>query len=56
MLSDWASGEAELMEPDKNEGWEWRAWDDLPSPLMMGVEDLVNRSLNPMEVNYYECK
>lgn len=47
MISDWISGEATLMEPDKNEGWEWFDWDDLPSPLMLGLQSLVERSMNP---------
>ena len=38
MICDWISGEPEIMEPDKNEGWGWFSLDDLPSPLMAGVE------------------
>lgn len=50
MLSDWISGEAVLMEPEKNEGWEWFSWDALPEPLMMGIQNLVERSMNPFVV------
>lgn len=33
MVADWKSGEPQVLEPDKCEGWEWRAPDDLPEPL-----------------------
>ncbi len=47
MRSEWISGEAEVMEPSKCYCWEWFAWDNLPSPLMLGIQDLVNRGLAP---------
>lgn len=47
MISDWESGEAVLMEKEKNEGWDWFAWDNLPFPLMLGLRNLVERSMNP---------
>lgn len=47
MISDWVSGEAVVAEPEKNEGWEWFDWNDLPSPLMLGLQNLVERSMNP---------
>jgi 8-oxo-dGTP diphosphatase len=31
--ADWVSGEPEVREPDKIEGWAWYALDALPSPL-----------------------
>lgn len=49
MVCDWISGEATLEEPDKAECWEWFSWDILPSPLIPGIQDLVNRGLNPFE-------
>lgn len=32
--ADWKSGEPQLLEPDKCEGWEWYTLDALPSPLL----------------------
>ena len=49
MVADWISGEAVVMEPEKCEGWEWFDWDNLPSPLMMGIQDIVDRKLNPFK-------
>jgi len=31
--SDWKSGEAKLLEPEKCEGWEWHELSKLPQPL-----------------------
>jgi len=47
LISDWVSGEAVVKEPEKNDGWDWFNWNDLPSPLMMGLQNLVERSMNP---------
>lgn len=47
MVADWVSGEAQVMEPDKCECWEWHDWYTLPEPLMLGLQDLKNRNLNP---------
>ena len=33
MVADWKSGEPQVLEPDKMEGWEWRSLDNLPQPL-----------------------
>ena len=33
LIADWASGEPQVMEPDRIEGWEWRDMDDLPQPF-----------------------
>lgn len=35
------SGTVQLLEPDKCEGWEWFAWEELPSPLFLPVRTLV---------------
>mmetsp|Transcript_11483 Transcript_11483/g.34505 ORF Transcript_11483/g.34505 Transcript_11483/m.34505 type:complete len:153 (+) Transcript_11483:151-609(+) len=34
--------EPENLEPDKCEGWEWQEWGDLPQPLFMGLQKLVD--------------
>ncbi len=33
LIADWKSGEPEIMEPEKCEGWNWYDIDNLPSPL-----------------------
>ena len=33
MVADWKSGEAEVLEHDKIESWEWRDIEDMPEPL-----------------------
>jgi 8-oxo-dGTP diphosphatase len=33
LMSDYASGEARIIEPDKCDGLEWRTFDTLPEPL-----------------------
>lgn len=34
LTCDWKSGEPQLLEPEKCEGWDWYALDKLPEPLM----------------------
>jgi len=51
MMSDWISGEARVMEPDKCECWEWYSWNNLPSPLMQGLQILKNQEKNPFAFN-----
>jgi 8-oxo-dGTP diphosphatase len=52
MVSDWISGEAKIMEPNKCECWHWFRWSerDLPSPLMKGIQMLVNIKEDPFKV------
>jgi 8-oxo-dGTP diphosphatase len=33
VAADWLSGEPQVMEPDKREGWEWYDLDHIPEPL-----------------------
>ena len=35
LTADWISGEPEVREPDKCEGWDWYEMDDLPQPMFM---------------------
>lgn len=51
MISDWISGEAIQMEPDKNAGWDWFTWDNLPSPLILGLQIMEDRGLNPFQAD-----
>jgi len=48
MIAQLPSGqEAETMEPDCCEGWEWFPWDDPPEPLMLGIQQVVDQNLSP---------
>lgn len=37
MTADWKSGEPQVLEPEKVEGWEWYSLDNLPEPLFDGI-------------------
>jgi len=50
VVADCASGEPELREPDKCEGWEWLKWDDIPEPRMVGLEQIMQTDFNPFNV------
>jgi ADP-ribose pyrophosphatase YjhB (NUDIX family) len=40
-VSDWASGEPMVMEPEKCESWGWYDLDNLPSPLFAGIKETI---------------
>lgn len=37
------SGEPQLLEPDKCEGWAWFSWDNLPQPLFLPIQNLLKQ-------------
>jgi 8-oxo-dGTP diphosphatase len=39
MAADWVSGEPQVLEPEKCEGWDWYALDAMPSPLFATVKE-----------------
>ncbi len=39
--ADYASGEVQVMEPEKCESWEWFSRTELPSPLFLPIENLL---------------
>lgn len=45
MLSDWKSGEAKVMEPDKCEEWRWVSRNNLPEPLFLPLDNLLKKDL-----------
>lgn len=49
MVCDWISGEASVMEPEKCECWGWFDWNDLPDPLMPGIQYVKQTDENPFE-------
>ena len=40
-LADWKSGEPQVMEPEKCDGWAWYDIDSLPTPLFNGCESCI---------------
>lgn len=47
VTTDWESGEPELREPHKCEEWKWFAWDELPSPLFLPMQNHIDQGYNP---------
>lgn len=45
--ADAPTGEPELLEPRKCEGWHWFPLNALPSPLFCGVEDVLASGFDP---------
>ncbi len=43
VFADTFEGEPQLLEPHKCEGWEWFAWDALPSPLFPPVASFLKK-------------
>jgi|SRR3989344_6500705 len=49
MTADYASGEAQILEPEKCEKWDWFEWDNLPKPLFLPIENLLKEKFDPFE-------
>ncbi len=47
VLADYVSGEAEVKEPEKAERWEWFEWDNLPQPLFLTIQHLLEQGYRP---------
>lgn len=45
--ADWASGEPKVLEPEKMVKWQWFDWDDLPQPLFIPMQHLVETGYRP---------
>ncbi len=43
VLSDLASGEPIVREPDKCEEWKWFFWNNLPKPLFLPIQNLLKQ-------------
>jgi len=43
VTSDYSSGEATVMEPDKCEQWEWFHWSKLPEPLFLPIRNFLKQ-------------
>ncbi len=49
MISDFDSGEVQLMEPNKCEEWKWFEWDKLPQPLFLPTINQLKAGFNPLK-------
>ncbi|MBI2128979.1 NUDIX domain-containing protein [Candidatus Woesearchaeota archaeon] len=49
IVSEYASGEAIVMEPDKCEKWEWFEWSKLPQPLFLPIQNLLKQNFSPFK-------
>ena len=49
MIADWISGEAQNLEPDKTQRWEWRNWNNLPDNLMPALVNMQKAGFDPIE-------
>jgi 8-oxo-dGTP diphosphatase len=47
LTADYKSGEINLMEPEKCEGWKWFSWDQLPSSLSSPLANLHKSGISP---------
>lgn len=50
MIAEAATGEPEVQEPDKCEGWEWFSWDNLPEPLFLPISNVIKQGFNPIKL------
>lgn len=46
MIAEYASGEVQVCEPEKCEGWQWVQWDHLPFPCMLPLDNLKKTGFN----------
>ena len=49
MTANHDSGEPMIMEPEKCECWEWYDWNNMPSPLFLPIENLINKGYSPIK-------
>jgi 8-oxo-dGTP diphosphatase len=47
MRSDWTGGEPEVLEPEKMIKWRWANWDNLPKPLFIPFQNLIDTGFRP---------
>lgn len=47
MRAEWDSGEPKIREPDKIVKWGWFKWENLPSPLFLPIQNLINTGFQP---------
>jgi 8-oxo-dGTP diphosphatase len=47
VTAEYDSGELQVREPEKCERWAWFAWDDLPQPLFVPLQNLLQQGYSP---------
>ncbi len=53
LLADWDNGEPQVLEPEKNETWEWFDIDALPTPIFPPTQQGI-QSYKTGKINYYD--
>jgi 8-oxo-dGTP diphosphatase len=48
VTADWETNDPQLLEPDKCEKWDWFAWDKLPSPLFLPLQNHIDQGYSPL--------
>ncbi len=51
VVSEYKSGDIQILEPDKMVKWDWFSWDNLPEPLFLPVKNLLKQGYNPFKCN-----
>lgn len=49
MVAEYASGNPQVLEPEKCLEWGWFSWDDLPLPLFLPIKNLVDSGYDPFQ-------
>lgn len=47
MICDYAGGELQNMEPNKCQEWKWFGWQEIPHPLFLSFQNLLQKGFNP---------
>jgi len=49
MIADYVSGEPEIREPDNMIDWQWVTWEQLPQPLFLSDQRLLDQGYHPFQ-------
>lgn len=49
IVCDWRSGIPKILEPDRNEKWEWFSWSKMPKPLFLTIKNLLKQNYDPFK-------
>lgn len=49
-VTEWKSGEPQVLEPNKMTDWGWYAWNALPQPLLRSTRNFVDSGYNPFTI------
>ena len=47
LTADWVANEPKVLEPEKCLEWQWFAWDELPTPLFLPLQNHINQGYTP---------